>query len=105
MDSQDIPLKLAHAALYATLRLCTASGTYPRCLALQEIDYERKPIASGAFGDIWKGYHKKHPVCLKVARVYQGSDVEHIIKVSKYPIPARAVNLSFLTGEWINHLD
>ena len=63
------------------MRLCTASGIYPRCLALQDIHYEATPVASGAFGDIWKGNHRNYPVCLKVPRVYQGSDVEHLIKV------------------------
>ncbi len=64
------------------MRLSTASGVYPRCLALQDIHYEAKPIASGAFGEIWKGYHGDYPVCLKVARVYQGSDVGQLIKVN-----------------------
>ncbi len=67
------------------MRLCTAFGTYPRCLALQGIRYEARPVASGTFGDIWKGYYGNHLVCLKVAKVYENSDVEHLIKVNFLP--------------------
>ncbi len=73
---------MGHDARYATMRLCAASGITPRCLVLQEIQCGNKPVASGGFGDIWKGYYGKHLVCLKVARVYEKSDVERLIRVN-----------------------
>ncbi len=82
MDSKDAPEKLRVSALFATMRLCMASGVYPQCLALQELRYDNEPIASGSFGDIWKGYLGTQTICLKVARVYASSEVENVIRVS-----------------------
>lgn len=64
------------------MRLCTVSGIYPPCLTLQDICYEPNPVAAGCFGEIWKGYLRNQPVSLKVAKLYQKSKIEHLIKVS-----------------------
>ncbi|KAF5349950.1 hypothetical protein D9756_009173 [Leucocoprinus leucothites] len=54
------------------------SGIYPRCLILRGINNVPQPLASGSFGEIWKGYYDQHPLRLKVARVYASSDIQRL---------------------------
>ncbi|KAJ3554084.1 hypothetical protein NP233_g12496 [Leucocoprinus birnbaumii] len=63
------------------MRLCKAAGTYPQNLALQGIQFEPTPQASGSFGDIYQGMLAGYPVSLKVNRVYKRSkhNVKHFI--------------------------
>ncbi len=75
------------------MRLCRASGVYPRHLELQKIRYNSRPVASGGFGDIWRGYYSNYPICLKVAKAYEGSDVEHLIEVN---LPALEIALQLM---------
>ncbi|KAF9448602.1 kinase-like protein [Macrolepiota fuliginosa MF-IS2] len=80
LDNENTPEDLRPAALTALKRLCLASGAYPQCLTLQDIQYERDPIASGSFGDIYIGNYNNQQICLKIARVYRGKDINNIIK-------------------------
>ncbi|KAF5349990.1 hypothetical protein D9756_009165 [Leucocoprinus leucothites] len=78
LDYQDTPENLRRSVVIAMMRLCKASGIYPRCLTLRGIKHDPQPLASGSFGEIWKGYYEQHPVCLKVARVYASSDIQRL---------------------------
>ncbi|KAL0575315.1 hypothetical protein V5O48_006666 [Marasmius crinis-equi] len=65
------------------LRLSKNSGLHPKCLSIQNVrrlgDF---PIAAGGFGDVWKGAigESSQPVCLKIVKLYLGSDVEKLSK-------------------------
>ena len=43
---------------------------------------DNQALASGHFGEIWKGVFRGRPVCMKVVKVYQKSDVAKLLKVS-----------------------
>ncbi|KAK1227547.1 histone methyltransferase set1 [Marasmius sp. AFHP31] len=68
----------------AMVRLSKNSGLHPKCLSIQNVkrlgDF---PIAAGGFGDVWKGVigESIELVCLKVVKVYLGSDLEKLSKV------------------------
>ncbi|KAF9256017.1 kinase-like protein [Marasmius fiardii PR-910] len=65
----------------AMLRLSKNSGLYPKCLAIQNVrKMGEYPIASGGFGDVWKGVvgDSTEPVCLKVVKRYLNSDVQKL---------------------------
>ncbi|KAF9263004.1 kinase-like protein [Marasmius fiardii PR-910] len=67
------------------IRLCKASGHYPRCLILQNVrKIGEHPVGGGGFGDVWKGTigdsETVRVVCLKVVKIYLTSDVEKSLK-------------------------
>ncbi|KAL0064041.1 Rho guanine nucleotide exchange factor [Marasmius tenuissimus] len=63
------------------LRLSQQSGLCPKCFVVKNVKKLGKfPVASGGFGDVWKGENGKQMVCLKVVKIYQDSDVEKLIK-------------------------
>lgn len=56
-------------------------------------------VAAGHFGEIWKGVFRGRPVCMKVIKVYQTSDVEKLLKV--YPFRSQHVyecDITFTSG-------
>ncbi|KAK7049997.1 hypothetical protein VNI00_005428 [Paramarasmius palmivorus] len=61
-------------ALLDVLQLCFAIGNVSQLGG--------HPVASGAFGEIWKGSvaGSQEIVCLKVVKIYQSSDVEKVLK-------------------------
>jgi hypothetical protein len=65
----------------ALLRLCRASGLYPRCFVLTELEKIGDQVAAGGFGDIWKGVIRKRSVCVKVMRLFKDSDIQALLKV------------------------
>ncbi|KAF9443254.1 kinase-like protein [Macrolepiota fuliginosa MF-IS2] len=66
--------------LAAALRLCDASGTYPLCLTLQGVQCEDKVVTAGQFGEIRRGQFQNQPVCLKVVKLYERSQIGHALK-------------------------
>ncbi|KAJ8077726.1 hypothetical protein PM082_002159 [Marasmius tenuissimus] len=63
------------------LRLSKGSGLCPKCLKINNVEKLGKaPIAAGGFGDVWKGKIADQLVCLKVARVYENSDIQTLAK-------------------------
>ena len=64
------------------LRLSRKSGLYPECIVLKDIVREDDcAVASGHFGEIWKGKFRDHQVCLKVVKIYKQSRVDRLLKV------------------------
>ncbi|TEB27456.1 kinase-like protein [Coprinellus micaceus] len=41
---------------------------------------DNQAVAAGHFGEIWKGVFRGRPVCMKVVKVYQKSDVAKLLK-------------------------
>ncbi|KAF9442230.1 hypothetical protein P691DRAFT_681926, partial [Macrolepiota fuliginosa MF-IS2] len=68
--------------LIVMMQLCSISGTYPQCLTLQHVQYSTKAVAAGRFGEIWKGYFGDKHVCLKVPKLYQDMQIDHLLKNS-----------------------
>jgi len=55
---------------------------YPNCLVLNGVTkIGEHAVASGGFGEIWRGLIGDQPVCLKVIRIYGDSDVQKLLKV------------------------
>ncbi|KIJ97408.1 hypothetical protein K443DRAFT_105741 [Laccaria amethystina LaAM-08-1] len=68
--------------LSALLRLSRKSGLYPECIILKDIVREGDcAVASGHFGEVWKGMFRDQQVCLKVVRINKQSHVNHLLKV------------------------
>ena len=71
--------------LSALLRLSRKSGLYPECIILKDIVREDDcAVASGHFGEVWKGKFRDQQVCLKVVKIYKQSHVDHLLKVCSY---------------------
>ncbi|KAJ6573451.1 kinase-like domain-containing protein [Mycena vulgaris] len=82
-DILDYPLLDAHIRpilLKALLKLSAKSGQHPRCFALSEMQLIGHQIASGSFGDVWKGTVLDETVSVKVMRVFQKDDVQTLLK-------------------------
>ena len=74
------------------IRLSRNSGLHPKCLTIQNVEkLGEYPEGGGAFGDVWKGKIGGTLVCMKVIRVFSGTDVETMLKV-------RSVKLNPLFG-------
>ncbi|KAF9442307.1 kinase-like protein, partial [Macrolepiota fuliginosa MF-IS2] len=82
LDHPDTQGPLRRSILIAMMRLCSESGTHPRCLTLQHIRYDTRPVAAGQFGEVWKGYIGDKRVCLKVPKLYQDTQIERLLKNS-----------------------
>lgn len=67
--------------LTALLRLSASSGLYPQQLRLHDIEKESSPVTAGQFGEIWRGEYHGRPVCLKIFKLYQRSEIDFLLKV------------------------
>ncbi|KAG6906540.1 hypothetical protein DXG01_013248, partial [Tephrocybe rancida] len=69
------------ALIVATQRLSTKSGLYPICYELKDvIRHDNLPVTAGGFADIYKGMLEGQVVCLKTIRIYQDTQIEHVLK-------------------------
>ncbi|KAG6831370.1 hypothetical protein H0H87_005300 [Tephrocybe sp. NHM501043] len=67
--------------IVVTQRLSKKSGLYPVCYELKGIQQdESEPVTAGGFADIYRGTFEGHAVCLKAIRVYQDSQLDHLLK-------------------------
>ena len=83
--------------LSALLRLCRKSGLYPDCIILKNIVREDDcAVASGHFGEIWKGKFRDQQVCLKVVKIYKQSHVDHLLKVCSSHFPCSNNDFDFI---------
>lgn len=73
--------KLKHRHVQALIKLSSASGLYPDCMALKGIELEEDPVAGGGFGEVHKGRLEGRHIAVKVLRVYQRSDIAKLLKV------------------------
>ena len=81
----DISPEYKHRHMTALIKLSKASGLVPKCLVLEGIEVDDKPIASGGFGDVYKGRYRGQEMALKVLKVYQKSDIQKRLKVTVCP--------------------
>ncbi|KAJ8077655.1 Rho guanine nucleotide exchange factor [Marasmius tenuissimus] len=65
----------------AVLHLSRQSEMYPKCPRINNVEkLGSYPVASGGFGDVWKGRIADEIVCLKVVKVYLASDVKQLLR-------------------------
>ncbi|KAF9263062.1 kinase-like protein [Marasmius fiardii PR-910] len=77
----NVPKALRSSIFSLMIRLSRNSGLYPQCLAIRGVEKLGKyPVGGGAFGDVWQGKVGEQLVCLKMIRVFNPSDVNHILK-------------------------
>jgi len=79
----DFPLDSLHKPRHvkALLELSRASGRYPECLVLGGVEMGEFPVASGSYGDVYRGRWQNTDVAVKVMKVYQRSDLDKLLKV------------------------
>jgi len=64
----------------ALIRLSGATGLYPECLVLDQIEILGDAVGGGGFADIFKGRLQGQAIAVKVLKVYQKSDIEKLLK-------------------------
>ncbi|KXN89748.1 hypothetical protein AN958_05288 [Leucoagaricus sp. SymC.cos] len=75
LDTPAVPEELRRAVIYAIMRLSGKTGLFPECLILPGVERNGLPVASGGFGDVWKGTYNSQPVCIKATRLDKQSDI------------------------------
>jgi hypothetical protein len=66
----------------APIGLSGATGLYPKCLVLKDVDILGDAVAGGGFADIFKGQLPGQEITVKMLKVYQKSDIEQHLKVA-----------------------
>ncbi|KAG6843459.1 hypothetical protein H0H87_004374, partial [Tephrocybe sp. NHM501043] len=81
LDSPNLEARFRRSLIVATQRLSKKSGIYPVCFQLEHVVQEGEhPVTAGGFADIYKGDFRGQAVCLKAIRVYQNTQVKHVLK-------------------------
>ncbi|KNZ79055.1 L-type lectin-domain containing receptor kinase I.3 [Termitomyces sp. J132] len=81
LDVPELDTQLRRSLIAATQRLSRKSGRYPICYELKGVkQVETEPVTAGGFADIYRAEFKGKVVCLKVARLYQDSQLEYLLK-------------------------
>ena len=72
--------------LGALLRLSKSSKLYPECLTITDLEWDNDlfPVDSGRFGEIYKGRSRNQAICLKVIKVNQKRQIQHLLKVNLF---------------------
>ncbi|KAG6856717.1 hypothetical protein H0H87_001506 [Tephrocybe sp. NHM501043] len=88
LDLPQIDTAFQRNLVVASQRLSKKSGLYPVCYELNDVVQEgQHPLIAGGFADIYKGNFEGQVVALKVIRVYQTTQIEHLLKhISKEAI-------------------
>ncbi|KAK1223870.1 Rho guanine nucleotide exchange factor [Marasmius sp. AFHP31] len=81
MDNSEYPGPTRSNIFKVMLHLSKNSGMYPECLTIKNVEkLGEHPVAGGGFGDVWKGRVAERTVCLKIVRVFNASDLQHLVK-------------------------
>jgi hypothetical protein len=82
MDGDNTPDDLKDSLHSAMIRLCTTSTILPRRFLLRSVRLKGSEyVASGGFGEIWKGVYSNIAVCVKVPKFTETTNYDRIIKV------------------------
>jgi hypothetical protein len=63
------------------VRLSQSFRLYPECLILNGISIEGDSIASGAFGEVYKGRLGQQTIAVKILKLHSKSDTHTLLKV------------------------
>ncbi|EGO03486.1 hypothetical protein SERLA73DRAFT_83501 [Serpula lacrymans var. lacrymans S7.3] len=66
--------------LHGLIRLSRKSTRFPSRLSLKGVEYDRKMVIRGGYGDVYKGSWEGRAVAVKVARLYDESTRDKILK-------------------------
>jgi hypothetical protein len=79
----DFPMEPQYKSRHvkALLKLSRASGLYPECFTLKNIEMENHPVDNGGYGDVYRGRLHGRKIAVKVLKVYQTSDLTRLVKV------------------------
>ncbi|KAG6918453.1 hypothetical protein DXG01_014330 [Tephrocybe rancida] len=81
LDVADLDNHLRKDLIVALQRISTRSGLYPACYELDGIQQiGQYPVTAGGFADIYKGKLRAQVVCLKTIRLYEKSQIDHVLK-------------------------
>jgi hypothetical protein len=81
----DLPIdpSIKHFHAGALIGLSRASGLYPECIVLKDIQFTGgRAVAAGGFGEVWKGLCQSQEIAVKVLKVFESSDMTKLLKVS-----------------------
>jgi hypothetical protein len=83
LDRWNLDVFTRNEFINALLRLCQASGLYPRSLVLAGVLRSGLyPTATGSFGNVWRGTVRGEQVAVKVPRITSvESDRRKLFKV------------------------
>lgn len=71
------------------IHLSKKSGLYPECLILESVQIEGDAVASGSFGEVYRGRLGGQEIAVKILRVFQKSDMEKLLRVIYGSFPRR----------------
>ncbi|KAG6907250.1 hypothetical protein DXG01_009703 [Tephrocybe rancida] len=81
LDVADLDNHLRKDLIVALQRISTRSGLYPACYELDGIQQiGQYPVTAGGFADIYKGKLRAQVVCLKTIRLYEKSQIDHVLR-------------------------
>ena len=86
LDCSELVSLPRNDILAALLRLSKSSRLYPECLTIMDLEQDDDvlPVNSGRFGEIYKGRSRNQAICLKVIKVNQKTQINHLLKVSLF---------------------
>jgi hypothetical protein len=64
------------------VKLSRSSTRYPDRLVLKGVEIKGYPVASGGFGDVYKGQLGNHDLAVKVLKVKKRREIERLRKVN-----------------------
>ncbi|KNZ79294.1 Serine/threonine-protein kinase HT1 [Termitomyces sp. J132] len=81
LDVPELDSRFRKDLIVALQRISTRTGLYPTCYELEGIEQiGQYPVGAGGFADIYKAMFQGQVVCLKTMRLYQGDQIEHVLK-------------------------
>ncbi|KAG6818581.1 hypothetical protein H0H93_003796 [Arthromyces matolae] len=81
LDVQDLDWDFRKKLIVATQRISARSGLYPACYVLKDVEQIGQfSVNGGGFADIYQGKFEGQLVCIKAIRLYQTSQIEHVLK-------------------------
>ncbi|KAG6818414.1 hypothetical protein H0H93_005163, partial [Arthromyces matolae] len=81
LDVQDLDWNFRKKLIVATQRISARSGLYPACYVLKDVEQIGQfSVNGGGFADIYQGKFEGQLVCIKAIRLYQTSQIEHVLK-------------------------
>ncbi|KAG6834222.1 hypothetical protein H0H93_011071, partial [Arthromyces matolae] len=80
VDAQVLDQNIRRRLIVAMQRLAADSNIFPTCYSLDGVETNGDfPVAVGGFADVYKGTFQGQAVCIKISRVFRGSEIQSAI--------------------------